>query len=96
MADVKSQPENQSVPKFFRFKVTGIKRKNEDDFTSMCFELGADEYVTKPFSPKVLVARCKSILKRIGTSVTSFNISPGINSVSAMILVPGTVVAIPI
>ena len=28
------------------------------------FELGVDEYITKPFSPKVLVARIKAILNR--------------------------------
>jgi DNA-binding response OmpR family regulator len=39
------------------------KGEEEDKLTG--FELGADEYVTKPFSPKVLVARSKALLKRV-------------------------------
>ncbi|MDM5155740.1 response regulator transcription factor [Bacillus sp. DX1.1] len=43
-------------------------RSDEDD-TLLGFELGADEYVTKPFSPKVLVARAKTLLKRADGAV---------------------------
>lgn len=37
---------------------------SEEDDQLMGFELGADEYVTKPFSPRVLVARAASLMKR--------------------------------
>jgi DNA-binding response OmpR family regulator len=36
----------------------------EDDDHLMGFELGADEYVTKPLSPRVLVARATALMKR--------------------------------
>ncbi len=32
-------------------------------------ELGADDYITKPFSPRVLVARIRAVLRRVGLSV---------------------------
>lgn len=36
----------------------------EDDDQLMGFELGADEYITKPLSPRVLVARATALMKR--------------------------------
>ena len=41
-----------------------LTAKSEEQDELMGFDLGADEYVTKPFSPKTLVARIKAILQR--------------------------------
>lgn len=46
-----------------------LTAKSEDEDKLLGFKLGADEYVTKPFSPKVLVARCKSLLKRVNGTI---------------------------
>ena len=37
-------------------------------------ELGADDYIVKPFSPREFVARCKSVLRRIGATEIKDNI----------------------
>lgn len=48
-----------------------ITAKAEDDDQVFGFELGADEYVTKPFSPRVLIARANALLKRTEGTVGS-------------------------
>ncbi len=40
-------------------------------------ELGGDDYVTKPFSPREVVARIKRILKRAGSPVSAERKNPG-------------------
>jgi len=45
-------------------------RGSEDDVLRG-FEAGADDYLVKPFSPKVLVARARAVLRRAGTEIAS-------------------------
>jgi two-component system, OmpR family, alkaline phosphatase synthesis response regulator PhoP len=55
---LKHEPETQAVPVIM---VTG--RVEEGDKV-VGLELGADDYVTKPFSPRELVARVRAVLRR--------------------------------
>ncbi len=41
-----------------------VSARQEDEDMMMGFGIGADDYVSKPFSPKVLVARVRANLKR--------------------------------
>jgi two-component system, OmpR family, alkaline phosphatase synthesis response regulator PhoP len=43
-----------------------LTARGEEDDVVRGFEAGADDYLVKPFSPRVLVARVRAILRRVG------------------------------
>ena len=44
-----------------------LTAKSDERDELLGFELGVDEYISKPFSPKILVARAEAVLRRAGT-----------------------------
>ena len=59
------------------------------------FELGVDEYISKPFSPKILVARVEAILRRTSQSSMEDVLSAGgivLDKASHQVRVDGNVV----
>lgn len=55
---VKTRPETAGIA------VIMLTAKAEEIDTILGLEMGADDYVTKPFSPRELVARVKAVLRR--------------------------------
>jgi two-component system alkaline phosphatase synthesis response regulator PhoP len=55
----------RTVPDTAFLPIIMLTAKAEESDTIIGLELGADDYVTKPFSPKALVARVKALFRRL-------------------------------
>jgi len=62
---LKKKDDYASVP------IIMLTAKGDETDKVLGLELGADDYVTKPFSPKELVARVKAVLRRKGQKEAS-------------------------
>lgn len=56
----------REIRKVSRTPVVMLTARDEENDELFGFNLGADEYITKPFSPLILVARVQALLKRSG------------------------------
>ncbi len=55
---LKQDTKTENIP------IIMLTAKGEDSDVVIGLELGADDYVTKPFSPRILTARVKAVLRR--------------------------------
>ena len=63
--------KNSKVP------IVMLTAKSEENDELLGFDLGVDEYISKPFSPKILVARVDSILRRTNKLDSNETVSSG-------------------
>ena len=54
----------REIRKQSKVPIIMLTAKSDERDELLGFELGVDEYITKPFSPKILVARVEAILRR--------------------------------
>lgn len=66
----------REIRKSSRVPIIMLTARGEESDELFGFDLGADEYIAKPFSLKILVARVQALLRRVGnnnTAVKSFD-----------------------
>jgi len=63
----------QMIREVSKIPVLMLTAKGEEDDRVRGLELGADDYITKPFSPRELVSRVKAVLRRTETSSGSMH-----------------------
>ncbi len=55
----------KEIREFSKVPIIMLTAKGEENDELQGFHYGADEYISKPFSPKILVARVEAILRRV-------------------------------
>ena len=60
----------KTIRKYSRVPVIMLTARSEERDELQGFSLGVDEYISKPFSPKILVARVDAILRRSNVAST--------------------------
>ena len=68
----------RQIRKDSKIPIVMLTAKSEENDELMGFDLGVDEYISKPFSPKILVARVDSILRRTNQIGNSEVITAGV------------------
>ena len=67
----------KEIRQYSKVPIIMLTAKSEEADELLGFELGVDEYITKPFSPKILVARVEAILRRTVSSEPETVLSAG-------------------
>ena len=68
MDGVEACEKLRSNPQFSETVITFLTARGEDYSQVAGFEAGADDYITKPIKPKLLVSKVKALLRRFKTS----------------------------
>lgn len=63
---------SREIKKIHDIPIIMLSAREEEYDKLAGFEIGIDDYVTKPFSPKELMARIKAILKRINGDIEKY------------------------
>lgn len=67
----------REIRAYSKVPIIMLTAKSDERDELLGFELGVDEYISKPFSPKILVARVEAILRRTGQAAAETIVEAG-------------------
>ncbi len=76
----------RSMPEFNKTPIIFVTAKTSEDDRVLGFECGGDDYITKPFSPRELVARVKAALRKSETNTSLLRFAELEIDTAAMVL----------
>jgi two-component system, OmpR family, alkaline phosphatase synthesis response regulator PhoP len=77
MDGIEACNELRKIPELKNTIITFLTARHEDYSQLAGFDAGADDYITKPVKPKILVSKVKSLLRRVQPSEQDDSISSG-------------------
>ena len=67
----------REIRQYSKVPIIMLTARSDEKDELQGFQLGVDEYISKPFSPKILVARVEAILRRTGQAESEDKLSMG-------------------
>ena len=67
----------REIRQYSKVPIIMLTARSDERDELLGFELGVDEYISKPFSPKILVARVEAILRRMNLTDQNESLTAG-------------------
>ncbi len=77
MDGIETCRELRNMPEFKNTIITFLTARDEDYSQIAGFEVGADDYITKPIKPRVFISRIKALLRRLESNESSSKLQVG-------------------
>lgn len=77
MDGIEACRELRALPEFKNTIITFLTARDEDYSQIAGFEVGADDYITKPIKPRVFISRIRALLRRLETGDEKGRVTAG-------------------
>lgn len=77
MDGIETCRELRNMPEFKNTIITFLTARDEDYSQIAGFEVGADDYITKPIKPRVFISRIRALLRRLESNENSSKLQVG-------------------